>query len=544
MITDFGAASNTGQTNDSDADASSSSFVGTAEYVSPELLLENRSGYSSDVWALGCILYQFTQGSPPFRGTNELAAFEKIVNLDYQWKWPVSSLLKDLVGRILVLDPCARYTLKQIQRHKWFRAVDWNNKDELWKGIWQVDRQQALPQRPSVMSKQLHVINTPIRSIPIQPSKKKPMKTAQTTSSIVEWRKNLGLAAMNPSIGLNGLPKSNAGSPAKPGSNTAFAARPAANSQKSASPSGPKSATISAPPSAPPSASATASGKIKNGKTKPTPTLKTALPGGPVGSARTGVMPSPVTPVSPVNSRLPDNASLSPRFASHRANSTHLKKPPSTPSASPSALKQGWVKLLEIPYVASQRKTLSSTDYSFIDDRLIAKFISQQKSDIARESTLSLMTLDSSGKLSYCSKNKPINNMVSIVDLDLSIYDSEFNETKNSGYLILEKYKSKIWFVTLPKRSPEEGVVNAKETWIDCLFNARSMLETEKLSAKVDQISITAGSRKPKDSKQHKKAQMFVSSSRYEVLNTLHKQKTGNTDAANGASAAFKNMNK
>lgn len=43
------------------------SFVGTAQYVSPELLTENTISTSSDLWALGCIIYQMIAGLPPFR---------------------------------------------------------------------------------------------------------------------------------------------------------------------------------------------------------------------------------------------------------------------------------------------------------------------------------------------------------------------------------------------------------------------------------------------------------------------------------------------
>lgn len=54
-------------------------FVGTAEYVSPEVLLDKESGYPSDLWALGCILYNFFAGKSPFNGKTEFWTFNLII---------------------------------------------------------------------------------------------------------------------------------------------------------------------------------------------------------------------------------------------------------------------------------------------------------------------------------------------------------------------------------------------------------------------------------------------------------------------------------
>lgn len=59
-------------------------LIGTAEYVSPEMLnntVENE--LSSDLWALGCIIYKFFHGKTPFKGTTELNIFDNILNNRY-----------------------------------------------------------------------------------------------------------------------------------------------------------------------------------------------------------------------------------------------------------------------------------------------------------------------------------------------------------------------------------------------------------------------------------------------------------------------------
>lgn len=43
------------------------SLVGTEEYVAPEIVKNEESTYSSDLWSLGIILYQLLVGKTPFK---------------------------------------------------------------------------------------------------------------------------------------------------------------------------------------------------------------------------------------------------------------------------------------------------------------------------------------------------------------------------------------------------------------------------------------------------------------------------------------------
>lgn len=117
------------------------SFVGTAEYVSPELLTEKSTCKSSDLWALGCILYQLIAGKPPFKAVNEYQTFQKIVHLDYAIPLNFPPKAADLIRRLLVLDPMQRLTVPEIRAHPFFAGVEWTT-------LWKVKAPKLRPYRP------------------------------------------------------------------------------------------------------------------------------------------------------------------------------------------------------------------------------------------------------------------------------------------------------------------------------------------------------------------------------------------------------------
>jgi len=107
------------------------SFVGTAEYVSPELLNDKSTCKSSDLWAFGCMVFQLLAGRPPFKGSHEYQTFQKIVNLEYEFPKGFPPVAKDLVERLLVLDPAERLSIENIRSHPFFEGVEWGRK--LWR---------------------------------------------------------------------------------------------------------------------------------------------------------------------------------------------------------------------------------------------------------------------------------------------------------------------------------------------------------------------------------------------------------------------------
>lgn len=135
-ITDFGTARLLEKKNDDSEDypidVRAKSFVGTAEYVSPELLESKYCGKPGDIWAFGCIIYQMIAGKPPFRATNEYLTFQKITKLQYAFSAGFPTVIRDLIKKILVLQPSRRATIPEIQNHYFFQSIDFDDFDLIW----------------------------------------------------------------------------------------------------------------------------------------------------------------------------------------------------------------------------------------------------------------------------------------------------------------------------------------------------------------------------------------------------------------------------
>ncbi|KAJ1500627.1 3-phosphoinositide dependent protein kinase-1 [Coelomomyces lativittatus] len=107
----------------------SRSFVGTAEYVSPELLQDQAAVMASDMWAFGCIFFQLLSSRPPFKGSNDYQTFQKIVHLQYTFPEGFPQLPKQMIENILVLDPTQRPTAHDIRLHPFYEGFSFH---QLW----------------------------------------------------------------------------------------------------------------------------------------------------------------------------------------------------------------------------------------------------------------------------------------------------------------------------------------------------------------------------------------------------------------------------
>ena len=103
--------------------AAASTVIGTPYYMSPEVCQNQPYGTKSDVWALGCILYEMCALQQAWNGSNLLGLVYKIVQQKYA---PIpdeySENLKQLVDSMLSKAPEARPTLHGILAFPFIRS--------------------------------------------------------------------------------------------------------------------------------------------------------------------------------------------------------------------------------------------------------------------------------------------------------------------------------------------------------------------------------------------------------------------------------------
>ncbi|KAK6842109.1 AGC protein kinase [Apiospora arundinis] len=115
-------------------------FVGTPDYLAPETINGERQDETSDWWSVGCILFEFLYGIPPFHATEAEHVFENILARKIMWPdeadFDVSPEAKDLINKLLCMDPRQRLGSnrdekfasggEEIRSHPWFEGVGWD----------------------------------------------------------------------------------------------------------------------------------------------------------------------------------------------------------------------------------------------------------------------------------------------------------------------------------------------------------------------------------------------------------------------------------
>lgn len=97
---------------------------GSPNYMAPEVLQSQQKGYDgfcSDMWSCGVILYEMLTGILPFDSPHLEKLYTMIEKGEYDSPTGISPQAKDLITRLLVTDPTARATMKDVIAHPWFQ---------------------------------------------------------------------------------------------------------------------------------------------------------------------------------------------------------------------------------------------------------------------------------------------------------------------------------------------------------------------------------------------------------------------------------------
>ena len=108
--------------------------TGTPYYASPEVWQDKPYDKSSDIWSLGCVLYEMTALSPPFTARDMKGLFQRVVKGTYP-KIPsqFSSDLSGMIASMLQVDPKRRPTTEQILHMPAFIEQYTDNKEDTFK---------------------------------------------------------------------------------------------------------------------------------------------------------------------------------------------------------------------------------------------------------------------------------------------------------------------------------------------------------------------------------------------------------------------------
>ncbi|KAH7561202.1 hypothetical protein ACOSP7_016167 [Xanthoceras sorbifolium] len=112
-------------------DVRSMSFVGTHEYLAPEIVSGEGHGSPVDWWTLGIFIFELYYGVTPFRGVDHELTLANIVAraLEFPKEPAVPATAKDLISQLLIKDPARRLGstmgASAIKHHPFFQGVNW-----------------------------------------------------------------------------------------------------------------------------------------------------------------------------------------------------------------------------------------------------------------------------------------------------------------------------------------------------------------------------------------------------------------------------------
>jgi len=96
-------------------------FCGTPEYIAPEMLMKKGHDTRVDIWSIGILMFELLSGYSPFVAKSNQELYQNIRKLKIQWPKDMPPLAKNLISKILKLNPLDRPSFEEILNHQWFK---------------------------------------------------------------------------------------------------------------------------------------------------------------------------------------------------------------------------------------------------------------------------------------------------------------------------------------------------------------------------------------------------------------------------------------
>ena len=109
-----------------------SSFCGSIDYVSPEMISGEGHNMMTDWWSMGILTYELLFGIPPFHGETTERTLDLISNsiISYNSKIHINSVTKDFITKLLnkkIRERIGQGEFQEIIKHHFFQVVNYNN---------------------------------------------------------------------------------------------------------------------------------------------------------------------------------------------------------------------------------------------------------------------------------------------------------------------------------------------------------------------------------------------------------------------------------
>lgn len=113
------------------ADLRTNSFVGTEEYIAPEVIKGCGHTSAVDWWTLGILIYEMIFATTPFKGTSRNQTFSNVLRNEVTFPEgiPISSFGKSMIRKLLIKEEAKRIGSQsgasEVKQHKWFGPISW-----------------------------------------------------------------------------------------------------------------------------------------------------------------------------------------------------------------------------------------------------------------------------------------------------------------------------------------------------------------------------------------------------------------------------------